>query len=254
MMAEIGLLHRRRELLPAPDGRGPGEPPPTLIEYLPTDALVFLDESHMTVPQLNGHVPGGPRAQGDPRRLRLPSPLRARQPASQVRGVRRAFNQLIYVSATPAAYELGRAEGLIAEQVIRPTGLMDPEVEVRPARGPGGRPARRDPDGGRRGQRVLVTTLTKRMAEDLTKYYKELGVRVKYLHSDIHTLERVEIIRDLRMGEFDCLVGVNLLREGSTSRRSPSSAILDADKEGFLRSARSLIQTIGRAARNVDGA
>jgi len=223
------------------------------MEYLPKDALVFIDESHATIPQLIGMY------RGDRSRketlvqygFRLPSALDNRP--LRFDEFEAFGNQRIYVSATPAAYEAGRAAGRIVEQVVRPTGLMDPEIVVKPVTGQvddllGEIRARAE-----RGERVLVTTLTKRMAENLTSYYEDLGVRVKYLHSDIHTLERVEIIRDLRLGEFDCLIGVNLLREGLDIPEVSLVAILDADKEGFLRSERSLIQTSGRAARNVAG-
>ncbi|MCE5281616.1 MAG: excinuclease ABC subunit UvrB [Deltaproteobacteria bacterium] len=234
-------------------GRRPGEPPPTLMEYLPSDALVFIDESHATVPQL------GAMYRGDRSRkenlvqygFRLPSALDNRP--LRFEEFEAFANQRIYVSATPAAYELGQAGGEVVEQIIRPTGLMDPEIVVRPVTGQVDDLLAEIRDRAARGERVLVTTLTKRMAENLTTYYEGLGVRAKYLHSDIHTLERVDIIRDLRMGEFDVLVGVNLLREGLDIPEVSLVAILDADKEGFLRSERSLIQTSGRAARNVAG-
>ncbi len=234
-------------------GRRPGEPPPTLMEYLPSDALVFIDESHATVPQL------GAMYRGDRSRkenlvqygFRLPSALDNRP--LRVEEFEAFANQRIYVSATPAAYELGQAGGEVVEQIIRPTGLMDPEIVVRPVTGQVDDLLAEIRDRAVRGERVLVTTLTKRMAENLTTYYEGLGVRAKYLHSDIHTLERVDIIRDLRMGEFDALIGVNLLREGLDIPEVSLVAILDADKEGFLRSERSLIQTSGRAARNVAG-
>ncbi len=234
-------------------GRKPGEPPPTLMEYFPKDAIVFIDESHATVPQLIGMY------RGDRSRkenlvnygFRLPSALDNRPLRFDEFD---AFsNQRIYVSATPAAYELGKAGGRVVEQIIRPTGLMDPEIVVKPVTGQVDDLLGEIRKRAERGQRVLVTTLTKRMAENLTAYYEGLEVRVKYLHSDIHTLERVEIIRDLRMGEFDVLIGVNLLREGLDIPEVSLVAILDADKEGFLRSERSLIQTSGRAARNVEG-
>jgi excinuclease ABC subunit B len=234
-------------------GRNPGEPPPTLLEYFPSDSLFFIDESHVSIPQLTGMY------RGDRARkstlveygFRLPSaldnrPLRFEEFESLV-------NQAIYVSATPGPYELRVAQGKVIEQVIRPTGLMDPIIEIRPAAG------QVDDllDEIRRrvslGQRVLVTTLTKKMAEDLTEYYSSLSVKVRYLHSEVHTIERMEIIRDLRLGVFDVLVGINLLREGLDIPEVSLVAILDADKEGFLRSERSLIQTSGRASRNVDG-
>ena len=234
-------------------GREPGEPPPTLIDYFPDDFLMVLDESHQTIPQI-GAMFRGDRARKEvlvSHGFRLPSamdnrPLTFEEWESHVVSA-------IYVSATPGDYEMDQAEGVVVEQLIRPTGLMDPVVEVRPVGSQvddllGEVRLRVEKD-----QRVLVTTLTKRMAEDLTEYYSELGVRVRYLHSDIDTLERVEILRDLRRGEFDVLVGINLLREGLDLPEVSLVAILDADKEGFLRSPRSLIQTIGRAARNVEG-
>jgi excinuclease ABC subunit B len=235
------------------DGRAPGQPPYTLLDYFPKDFITFLDESHVTVPQLNGMY------HGDRSRkqtlvdfgFRLPSaldnrPLRFEEFRDRVR-------QVVFVSATPAEYELGESGGALVEQIIRPTGLVDPVVEVRPA-------AKQVDDllgeirlRAEAGERVLVTTLTKRMAEDLTEHYEGQGVRVRYLHSDIDTLERVNILRDLRLGKFDALVGINLLREGLDLPEVSLVAILDADKEGFLRSARSLVQTFGRAARNVAG-
>jgi excinuclease ABC subunit B len=235
------------------DGRPAGHPPYTLLDYIPKGFVAFLDESHITVPQLNGMY------NGDRSRkqtlvdfgFRLPSaldnrPLRFEEFLSRV-------GQIVFVSATPAEYELRESGGAVVEQIIRPTGLADPEVEVRPAR--------RQVDDllgeirarAEAGERVLVTTLTKRMAEDLTEYYEGKGVRVRYLHSDIDTVERVNILRELRLGAFDVLVGINLLREGLDLPEVSLVAILDADKEGFLRSARSLVQTFGRAARNLSG-
>ncbi len=235
------------------DGRAPGQPPYTLLDYFPKDFVTFLDESHVTVPQLNGMYNGD---RSRKRTLvdfgfRLPSaldnrPLRFEEFLGRVR-------QVVFVSATPAEYELRESGGAVVEQIIRPTGLVDPDVEVRPA-------AKQVDDllgeirqRAAAGERVLVTTLTKRMAEDLTEHYEAQGVRVRYLHSDIDTLERVNILRDLRLGKFDALVGINLLREGLDLPEVSLVAILDADKEGFLRSARSLIQTFGRAARNISG-
>ncbi|MFH0884019.1 MAG: helicase-related protein, partial [bacterium] len=231
----------------------PGQPPPTLIEYLPRDALVFIDESHATIPQLNAMY------RGDRSRketlvnygFRLPSALDNRP--LRFEEFEAFENQRICVSATPAVYETGKAAGWVVEQIIRPTGLMDPEIIVKPVTHQVDDLLGEIRSRAEKGERVLVTTLTKRMAENLTAYYEGLGVRVKYLHSDIHTLERVDIIRDLRMGEFDVLIGVNLLREGLDIPEVSLVAILDADKEGFLRSERSLIQTSGRAARNVAG-
>jgi excinuclease ABC subunit B len=253
MIREIGYCHGIENYSRHLTGRAPGQPPPTLLDYLPSDALVVVDESHQTVPQVRGMY------HGDRSRkevlveygFRLPSALDNRPLNFQEWEGR--VGQLIYVSATPGPYELQQAAGVVVEQVIRPTGLMDPPVDVRPVRGQvddllGEIRARAE-----RRERVLVTTLTKRMAEDLTQYYQELGVKVRYLHSDIDTLERVEILRDLRRGEFDVLVGINLLREGLDLPEVSLVAILDADKEGFLRSSGALIQTSGRAARHVDG-
>ena len=234
-------------------GRQPGEPPPTLLSYFPADFLLFIDESHVTVPQIGGMY------RGDRSRketlveygFRLPSALDNRP--LNFSEFEAMLNQTIYVSATPAEYEFGVSEGALVEQLIRPTGLMDPEIIVRPARSQVDDLLDEIRKRVERHERVLVTTLTKRMAEDLTEYYQDLNVKVRYLHSDIETIERVEIIRQLRMGQFDVLVGINLLREGLDLPEVSLVAILDADKEGFLRSDRSLIQTIGRAARNVYG-
>ncbi|MEA2627434.1 MAG: excinuclease subunit [Candidatus Binatota bacterium] len=235
------------------DGRRPGDPPHTLLDYFPDDALLFIDESHVTVPQIGGMY------RGDRSRkqtlveygFRLPSALDNR-PLS-FREFEQRVRQVIYVSATPGPYEMERSEGRVVEQIIRPTGLTDPRVEVRPARHQVDDLLGEIRGRAAAGERVLVTTLTKKMAEDLTDYYQDVGVKVRYLHSDIETIERVEIIRDLRKGVFDVLVGINLLREGLDIPEVSLVAILDADKEGFLRSDRSLIQTIGRAARNVNG-
>jgi excinuclease ABC subunit B len=234
-------------------GRNPGEPPPTLLEYFPKDSLFLIDESHVSIPQLGGMFRGD-RARKETLvefGFRLPSALDNRP--LRFEEFEALVNQVIYVSATPGPYELKMSGPHVIEQVIRPTGLMDPVIEIRPASG--------QVDDllneiGRRvshGQRVLLTTLTKKMAEDLTEYYASLGVKVRYLHSEIQTIQRMEIIRDLRRGEFDVLVGINLLREGLDIPEVSLVAVLDADKEGFLRSERSLIQTAGRAARNVDG-
>ncbi|MBI5562804.1 MAG: excinuclease ABC subunit UvrB [Deltaproteobacteria bacterium] len=235
-------------------GREPGEAPYTLIDYFPDDLLLFIDESHITVPQLNGMY-NGDRARKETLieyGFRLPSALDNR-PLKFEEFVRR-IRQTVYVSATPGDYEFKAADGNVAEQIIRPTGLMDPAIEVRPAAASVDDLLGEIKKRVKAGERVLITTLTKRMAEDLTQHYSELGIRVKYLHSDIETLERVEIIRGLRMGSFDALVGINLLREGLDIPEVSLVAILDADKEGFLRSGRSLIQTCGRAARNASGA
>jgi excinuclease ABC subunit B len=234
-------------------GRSPGEPPPTLMDYFDDDYLLIIDESHQTVPQI-GAMYNGDRSRKETLvefGFRLPSaldnrPLRFDEWRARAR-------QTIYVSATPAEWELAQARGVIVEQIIRPTGLLDPEVAVRPVAHQVDDLLAEIRERTAVGERVLVTTLTKRMAEDLTEYYREIGVRVRYLHSDIDTLERIQIIRDLRRGEFDVLVGINLLREGLDIPEVSLVGILDADKEGFLRSERSLIQTIGRAARNLRG-
>jgi excinuclease ABC subunit B len=253
MIREIGYCHGIENYSRHLTGRQPGEPPPTLLDYLPPDALVIVDESHQTVPQIRGMY------HGDRSRkevlveygFRLPSALDNRPLNFEEWEVR--VPQLVYVSATPGPYELHKAAGVVVEQVIRPTGLMDPPIEVRPVKGQVDDLLKEIRERAERHQRVLVTTLTKRMAEDLTQYYQELGVKVQYLHSDIDTLQRVEILRDLRRGAFDVLVGINLLREGLDLPEVSLVAILDADKEGFLRSAGALIQTSGRAARNIDG-
>jgi excinuclease ABC subunit B len=234
-------------------GRASGEPPPTLIDYFPKDFLLLVDESHQTLPQIAA------MHKGDFSRkstlveygFRLPSAIDNRPLTFEEWRAR--FKQAIFVSATPADYELNEAQGVVVEQIIRPTGLLDPEIEVRPVGSQVDDLLAEVRERVKLGDRVLVTTLTKRMAEDLTEYYAELGVRVRYLHSDIDTLERIAILRDLRLGEFDVLVGINLLREGLDLPEVSLVGILDADKEGFLRAERSLIQTIGRAARNVRG-
>ena len=234
-------------------GRAPGEPPPTLLDYFPKDFLLFVDESHQTVPQV-GSMWKGDRSRKETLvdfGFRLPSALDNRPLRFDEWEARTP--QTIFVSATPAEYELQRAGGVVVEQIIRPTGLLDPVIEVRPVGQQVDDLLGEIRERVKAGDRVLVTTLTKRMAEDLTEYYTELGVRVRYLHSDIDTLERIEILRDLRLGEYDVLVGINLLREGLDLPEVSLVAILDADKEGFLRAERSLIQTIGRAARNVRG-
>ena len=253
MMQEMGYCQGIENYSRHLTGRKPGEPPPTLIEYLADDALIVIDESHATLPQLSG------MSRGDRSRketlvnygFRLPSALDNRP--LRFEEYEALKNQRIYVSATPAVYETQKAHGQKVEQIIRPTGLMDPEIEVKPVKHQVDDLLEEIRVRAKKNERVLVTTLTKRMAENLTDYYSGLGVRVRYLHSDIHTLERVEIIRDLRLGNFDVLVGVNLLREGLDIPEVSLVAILDADKEGFLRSERSLIQTAGRAARNVAG-
>jgi excinuclease ABC subunit B len=253
MIREIGYCHGIENYSRHLTGRAPNEPPPTLLDYLPDDALVIVDESHQTVPQVRGMY-AGDRSRKEvlvAYGFRLPSaldnrPLNFEEWEQRVR-------QIVFVSATPGPYELVKAKGVVVEQVIRPTGLMDPPVEVRPVRGQVDDLLQEIRQRAALRQRVLVTTLTKRMAEDLTTYYQELGVKVRYLHSDVDTLERIEILRDLRRGVFDVLVGINLLREGLDLPEVSLVAILDADKEGFLRSAGALIQTSGRAARNLDG-
>ena len=253
MLRETGHCHGIENYSRHLSGRAPGEPPPTLLDYLPKDALMVVDESHQSIPQVRGMF------HGDQQRkrtlveygFRLPSALDNRP--LNFEEFESRLGQVLYISATPGPYELQKAGGVVVEQVIRPTGLMDPRLEVRPVAGQVDDLLAEIRTRVEKGQRVLVTTLTKRMAEDLTEYYHDLGVRVRYLHSDIETLERVRILRDLRRGEFDVLVGINLLREGLDLPEVSLVAVLDADKEGFLRSAGSLIQTVGRAARNVEG-
>lgn len=234
-------------------GRGAGDPPPTLLEYFPDDFITFIDESHVTVPQIGGMYRGDRARKMNlvEHGFRLPSALDNRPLNFQE--FEALMDKVVYVSATPAAYELQKSDGMIVEMIIRPTGLVDPVVEVRPVKHQVDDLLKEIRDRVAKKERVLVTTLTKRSAEDLTEYFENLGVKVKYLHSDIETMERVEIIRDLRLGVFDVLVGINLLREGLDIPEVSLVGITDADKEGFLRSERSLIQTIGRAARNVNG-
>ncbi len=253
MIKEIGYCHGIENYARHLTGRNAGEPPPTLLDYLPDDALVIVDESHQTVPQIRGMY-FGDRSRKEvlvAYGFRLPSALDNRPLNFEEWEAR--TRQIIYVSATPGPYELSKAQGVVVEQIIRPTGLTDPPIDVRPVKGQVDDLLQEIRARAERGERILVTTLTKRMAEDLTQYYQELGVKVRYLHSDIETLERVEILRGLRRGEFDVLVGINLLREGLDLPEVSLVAILDADKEGFLRSSGSLIQTSGRAARNVNG-
>jgi len=253
MMREIGYCHGIENYARHLSGRAPGEPPPTLLDYLPPDALMIVDESHQTMPQVRGMYHGD-RARKEVLvgfGFRLPSALDNRP--LNFDEWRSRVGQVIFVSATPGPYELEQSEGVVVEQIIRPTGLVDPAVDVRPVKGQVDDLLHEIRQRADRGERVLVTTLTKRMAEDLTQFYQELGVRVRYLHSEIETLERVQILRDLRRGVFDVLVGINLLREGLDLPEVSLVAILDADKEGFLRSAGALIQTSGRAARNVNG-
>jgi len=253
MLRELGYCSGVENYSRHLTGAAPGEPPPTLLDYYPDDFILFIDESHIGVPQLHGMY------RGDRSRketlveygFRLPSALDNRPLRYDEFEAR--TNQVIYVSATPGDFELDQADGRIVEQIIRPTGLMDPVIEVRPAKNQVDDLLAEIRIRAEKKEAVLVTTLTKRMAEDLTEYYENLGVRVKYLHSDIKTLERMELIRELRQGEYDVLVGINLLREGLDIPEVSLVAILDADKEGFLRSERSLIQTCGRASRNIDG-
>jgi excinuclease ABC subunit B len=253
MIKEIGYCHGIENYSRHLSGRAPGEPPPTLLDYLPEDAVVIVDESHQTVPQVRGMYHGD-RSRKEvlvEHGFRLPSALDNRPLSFEEWEAR--VGQLIFVSATPGPYELRRTGGAIVEQIIRPTGLVDPVIDVRPVAGQVDDLLGEIRRVAAAGERILVTTLTKRMAEDLTQYYQELGIRVRYLHSDIDTLERVQILRDLRLGTFDALVGINLLREGLDLPEVSLVAVLDADKEGFLRSAGALIQTMGRAARNVHG-
>ncbi|HKD03606.1 MAG TPA: excinuclease ABC subunit UvrB [Terriglobales bacterium] len=253
MIKAMGYCHGIENYSRHFTGRLPGEPPPTLLDYFPRDYLMFIDESHQTVPQLHGMY------HGDRSRketlvsygFRLPSALDNRPLTFEE--FEHRMNQMLYVSATPGPYELTRSAGVVVEQIIRPTGLVDPPVEVRPVRGQIDDLLHEIRERAGRGERVLVTTLTKRMAEDLAEYYSEVGVKCRYMHSEIETLERVKILRDLRKGEFDVLIGINLLREGLDLPEVSLVAVLDADKEGFLRSAGSLIQTIGRCARNLNG-
>jgi len=253
LLAEMGFCPGIENYSRHLTGRKPGEPPPTLLNYFPKDFLLFIDESHVTVPQIGGMY------RGDRSRketlveygFRLPSALDNRP--LNFEEFESAVNQTVFVSATPAQFELEKSRGVVVEQIIRPTGLTDPKLIVRPAQTQVDSLLEEIRKRAERHERVLVTTLTKRMAEDLTDYYQDLKVKVRYLHSDIETLERVEIIRELRKGSFDVLIGINLLREGLDLPEVSLVAILDADKEGFLRSVRSLIQTIGRASRNVNG-
>jgi excinuclease ABC subunit B len=253
MIKAMGYCHGIENYSRHFTGRMPGEPPPTLLDYFPRDFLLFIDESHQTVPQLHAMYPGDRSRKNTlvEYGFRMPSALDNRPLTFEE--FEHRTNQIVYVSATPGPYELTKSGGVVVEQIIRPTGLVDPPVEIRPVKGQiddllheiRGRVAH--------GERVLVTTLTKRMAEDLAEYYSEVGVKCRYMHSEIETLERVKILRDLRKGEFDVLIGINLLREGLDLPEVSLVAILDADKEGFLRSSGSLIQTIGRCARNLNG-
>jgi excinuclease ABC subunit B len=253
MIKAMGFCHGIENYSRHFTGRLPGEPPPTLLDYFPRDYLMFIDESHQTVPQLHG-MHAGDRSRKEvlvEYGFRLPSALDNR-PLTFAEFEHRT-NQLVYVSATPGPYELTKSAGVVIEQIIRPTGLIDPPVEIRPVKGQIDDLLHEIRERVAKGERVLVTTLTKRMAEDLAEYYAEVGVKCRYMHSEIETLERVKILRDLRKGEFDVLIGINLLREGLDLPEVSLVAILDADKEGFLRSAGSLIQTIGRCARHLNG-
>ncbi|MGY8802974.1 MAG: excinuclease ABC subunit UvrB, partial [bacterium] len=253
MLEEMGFCHGVENYSRWLDGRDAGQTPYTLYDYLPADTLIVMDESHIGLPQIGGMYRGD-RARKETLveyGWRLPSAMDNRP--LQFDEWRERAKSCVYVSATPADYELERCKGVVVEQIIRPTGLMDPKIEVRPASGQVDDLLEAIRLRVERGERVLVTTLTKRMSEELTEYYAELGIRIRYLHSDVKTLERMEIIRELREGVYDVLVGINLLREGLDIPEVSLVAILDADKEGFLRSTRSLVQTIGRAARNAGG-
>jgi excinuclease ABC subunit B len=253
MIKSMGYCHGIENYSRHFSGRLPGEPPPTLLDYFPRDFLVFVDESHVTVPQLHGMWHGDRSRKQNlvDYGFRLPSAMDNRP--LKFEEFENRTGQVIYVSATPGAYELTKSSGVVVEQIIRPTGLVDPEIEIRPIRGQIDDLLAEIRTRAAKNERVLVTTLTKRMAEDLAGYYSEVGVRCRYMHSEIETLERIRILRDLRKGEYDVLIGINLLREGLDLPEVSLVAILDADKEGFLRSSGSLIQTIGRAARNING-
>src|SRR6476646_5190093 len=253
MIKQIGYCHGVENYSRHFSGRLPGEAPPTLLDYLPNDSLILIDESHQTVPQLRAMY-NGDRSRKEvlvAHGFRMPSALDNRPLTFEE--FEHRVNQVIYVSATPGPYELTKAAGVVVEQIIRPTGLLDPQVEIRPVKGQVDDLLGEIRKRVAANQRVLVTTLTKRMAEDMAEYYSEVGVRCRYLHSEVSTLDRIKILRDLRRGEFDVLVGINLLREGLDLPEVSLVAILDADKEGFLRSSGSLIQTMGRAARHVEG-
>ena len=253
MMKEIGFCHGIENYSRHFSGRLPGEAPPTLLDYLPADSLLFIDESHQTIPQLHGMFHGD-RSRKEvlvSHGFRLPSALDNRPLTFEE--FEHRVNQVLYVSATPGPFELTKTQGVIVEQIIRPTGLVDPEIEIRPIRGQVDDLLNEIRKRVALNQRVLVTTLTKRMSEDLSEYYSEVGVKCNYLHSEVTALDRVKILRDLRIGTFDVLIGINLLREGLDLPEVSLVAILDADKEGFLRSTGALIQTIGRAARHLEG-
>ena len=253
MIKAMGFCHGIENYSRHFTGRMPGEPPPTLLDYFPRDFVMFIDESHQTVPQLHGMYHGDRSRKSTlvEYGFRLPSALDNRPLTFEE--FEHRTNLIVYVSATPGPYELTKSAGVVVEQIIRPTGLVDPPVEVRPVKGQIDDLLHEIRQRVAKGERVLVTTLTKRMAEDLAEYYSEVGVKCRYMHSEIETLERVKILRDLRKGEFDVLIGINLLREGLDLPEVSLVAVLDADKEGFLRSSGSLIQTIGRCARNLNG-
>ena len=253
MIKEIGYCHGIENYSRHFSGRLPGEAPPTLLDYLPADSVMYIDESHQTIPQLHGMYHGD-RSRKEilvAHGFRLPSALDNRPLTFEE--FEHRVNQVVYVSATPGPYELTQSGGVVVEQIIRPTGLLDPEVEIRPIKGQVDDLLNQIRQRVAKGQRVLVTTLTKRMAEDLAEYYSEVGVKCNYLHSEVSTLDRMKILRDLRRGEHDVLIGINLLREGLDLPEVSLVAILDADKEGFLRSSGALIQTMGRAARHLEG-
>jgi excinuclease ABC subunit B len=252
-MKEIGFCHGIENYSRHFSGRLPGEAPPTLLDYLPSDSLMFIDESHQTMPQLHGMYHGD-RSRKEvlvSHGFRLPSALDNRPLTFEE--FEHRVNQVVYVSATPGPYELTKSEGVVVEQIIRPTGLVDPEIEIRPIKGQVDDLLNEIRKRVALNQRVLVTTLTKRMSEDLSEYYSEVGVKCNYLHSEVSTLDRMKILRELRLGVFEVLIGINLLREGLDLPEVSLVAILDADKEGFLRSTGALIQTIGRAARHLEG-
>ena len=253
MMKSVGYCHGIENYSRHFSGRKPGEPPPTLLDYVPRDFIMFIDESHQTVPQLHGMWHGDRSRKENLVHygFRLPSALDNRP--LKFEEFEERTNQIIYVSATPGPYELTKSAGVVVEQIIRPTGLVDPPVEIRPVKGQIDDLLHEIRDRVSKNERVLVTTLTKRMSEDLAEYYAEVGVRCRYMHSEIETLERIKLLRDLRKGEYDVLIGINLLREGLDLPEVSLVAILDADKEGFLRSSGSLIQTIGRCARHLNG-
>jgi excinuclease ABC subunit B len=253
MIKSMGFCHGIENYSRHFSGRLPGEPPPTLLDYVPRDFIMFIDESHQTVPQLHAMWHGDRSRKKNliEYGFRLPSALDNRP--LQFEEFEQRMNQVIYVSATPGPYELTKSAGVVVEQIIRPTGLIDPPVEVRPVKGQIDDLLHEIRERAKKNERVLVTTLTKRMAEDLAEYYSEVGVKCRYMHSEIETLERIKILRGLRKGEFDVLIGINLLREGLDLPEVSLVAVLDADKEGFLRSNGSLIQTIGRCARNLNG-